>query len=200
MSRYRELAQAIAGPLELPRRSPAALERVRDLRSTLEARLEQGLDLWIPPGARRRLRDVLALVQSDRSLEDVLSRAERRLAPLLEPEYSTRAQVVYGSNNTQTTMLGVTPEYLSVANWEVARGRFIDELDLAILAKVVVLGASAAEDLFEGSLLEPVGQTVKIIVGQEGLDEGFEAMTRELENLGLEQMMADRQVWYDANK
>jgi putative ABC transport system permease protein len=78
------------------------------------------------------------------------------------PEYSTRAQVVYGSNNTQTTVLGVTPEYLSVANWEVARGRFIDELDLATQAKVVVLGASAAEDLFQGSLLEPVGQTVKI--------------------------------------
>jgi len=79
------------------------------------------------------------------------------------PAYSARAQVVYGSKNTQTTVLGVTPEYLTVRNWTVSRGRFINDLDDRTQAKVVVLGATVVEDLFGGtSLVDPLGKTVKI--------------------------------------
>nr|MBC7245486.1 ABC transporter permease [Chloroflexota bacterium] len=80
----------------------------------------------------------------------------------IAPEYSTRAQVVYGSKNTQTTILGVTPEYRPVRNWQVERGRFIDELDLSTQAKVAVLGSSVVEDLFGGTLIDPLGKTIKI--------------------------------------
>ena len=85
-----------------------------------------------------------------------------RCVSAIAPEYSTRAQVVYGNRNTQTTVLGVTPEYLTVANWQVARGRFTNDLDLTIQAKVAVLGASAAEDLFGETLIDPLGKTIKI--------------------------------------
>jgi len=80
----------------------------------------------------------------------------------IAPEYSISAQAVYGNNNTQTTALGVTPEYLTVRNWQVARGRFIDSLDLTNQAKVAVLGATVAEDLFGGALVDPLGKTIKI--------------------------------------
>jgi putative ABC transport system permease protein len=80
----------------------------------------------------------------------------------IAPDYSTRAQVVYGSKNTQTTVLGVTPEYLMVRNWNVSRGRFINELDTRTQAKVVALGATVVDDLFGGSLVDPLGKTVKI--------------------------------------
>ncbi len=80
----------------------------------------------------------------------------------IAPEYSSRAQVVYGNKNTQTTVLGVTPEYLTVRNWEVARGRFIESLDLTNLAKVAVLGTTVVEDLFGGTLIDPLGKTIKI--------------------------------------
>jgi putative ABC transport system permease protein len=80
----------------------------------------------------------------------------------IAPEYSARGQqVAYGSENYQTTVLGVTPEYLRVANWEIERGRFIESLDLTNRAKVVVLGATVVEELF-GDLVDPVGKTVKI--------------------------------------
>jgi putative ABC transport system permease protein len=95
--------------------------------------------------------------------EDVEAIAQ--LATLVEavaPEYSMQAQVVYGNKNTQTNILGVTPEYLAVRNWQVARGRFIDQQDLDTLAKVCALGATAAEDLFGGNYLDPVGKTIKI--------------------------------------
>jgi putative ABC transport system permease protein len=80
----------------------------------------------------------------------------------IAPEYSSRGQqVAYGSENYQTSVLGVTPEYLTVANWEVERGRFIENLDLTNRAKVVVLGATLVEELF-GDLVDPLGKTVKI--------------------------------------
>ncbi len=94
--------------------------------------------------------------------DDVLAiRQVARSVSAVAPEYSLDATVAYGNRNMQTTVLGVTPEYLTVANWRVARGRFVDELDLASQAKVAVLGASAAEELF-GKLVEPLGKTVRI--------------------------------------
>ena len=78
------------------------------------------------------------------------------------PEYSAgRHQVVYYSANTQTTVQGVTPEYMTVNNWKVARGRFINSQDLTNMEKVAVLGATTAEDLF-GELVNPIGKTIKI--------------------------------------
>jgi putative ABC transport system permease protein len=96
--------------------------------------------------------------------EDVAAIAQ--LATLVEaiaPEYSVRgAQVVYGNKNTQTSVLGVTPDYLTVRNWQVARGRFIDQQDVESLAKVCALGTTVVEDLFGSGYLDPVGQTIKI--------------------------------------
>jgi len=92
---------------------------------------------------------------------DAISRLATTVAAIA-PDYSTRAQVVYGSKNTQTTVLGVTPEYLTVRNWKVSRGRFINDLDVRTQAKVVVLGATVVEDLFGGSSVDPLGKTVKI--------------------------------------
>lgn len=91
--------------------------------------------------------------------------AIKRLATAIAaiaPEYSTRAQVVHGSKNTQTNVMGVTPEYLTVRNWKIERGRFIDELDVAGQSKVAVLGATVVEDLFGDTLIDPLGKTIKI--------------------------------------
>ncbi|MBC7263355.1 MAG: ABC transporter permease [Chloroflexi bacterium] len=121
--------------------------------------------LVISPG-RVFVRGVSMGVASAQSLTNDDVEAITRLAnsvSAIAPEYSTRAQVVYGNKNTQTTVLGVTPEYLTVRNWQIARGRFIEELDLKSQAKVVVLGASVVEDLFgEAMLIDPLGKTIKI--------------------------------------
>lgn len=80
----------------------------------------------------------------------------------IAPQYSINAQVVYGNKNTQTTVLGVTPGYLTVRDFQVARGRFIESLDLTNKAKVAVLGATVAEDLFGEGLVDPLSKTIKI--------------------------------------
>jgi len=80
----------------------------------------------------------------------------------IAPEYSVQSQqVVYRNKNTQTQLLGVTPAYQVVREWQVDRGRFIESLDYANKAKVAVLGVSVAEELF-GDLVDPIRKTIKI--------------------------------------
>jgi putative ABC transport system permease protein len=103
---------------------------------------------------------------SAQSLTNEDAAAIAQLATLVEaiaPEYSVRgAQMVYGNKNTQTSALGVTPEYLAVRNWQVSQGRFIDQQDVESLAKVCALGTTVVEDLFGSGYLDPVGKTIKI--------------------------------------
>jgi putative ABC transport system permease protein len=103
---------------------------------------------------------------SAQSLTNEDAQAIAQLATLVEaiaPEYSVRgAQVVYGNKNTQTSVLGVSPEYLTVRNWQVAQGRFIDQQDVESLAKVCTLGTTVVEDLFGSNSFDPVGKTIKI--------------------------------------
>jgi len=80
----------------------------------------------------------------------------------IAPEYSTYAQVVYGSANTRTSVTGTTPEYLAVRARELAQGRFITDQDVSTKAKVVVLGTTVVENLFGEGLVNPVGKMVKI--------------------------------------
>ena len=84
-------------------------------------------------------------------------------APSIEaaaPQITTNAQVVAGRANTNTQVIGVTPEYSAVRNAIIEHGRFISPADIQGNAQVVVLSASVSEELF--GLLSPVGQTVRI--------------------------------------
>ncbi|MFN8474600.1 MAG: ABC transporter permease [Anaerolineae bacterium] len=76
------------------------------------------------------------------------------------PEYDNRAQVVYQGNNVNTRVAGVTPEYTSVRNMNVANGAFIDAAQVQGSSAVVVLGANVAQNLFPA--VDPVGQSVRI--------------------------------------
>lgn len=79
----------------------------------------------------------------------------------VSPEYSGRQQVTAGRNNTNTSIVGVMPQYASIHKLEMASGTFITDRDVNSLAKIAVIGPQAAEDLFgEGS--NPIGQTLRI--------------------------------------
>jgi putative ABC transport system permease protein len=79
----------------------------------------------------------------------------------VSPEYSSRAQVTAGRNNTNTTIVGVEPVYAEVRKLTVSSGSFISEQNLNANSKVAVIGPTTAEDLF-GSGVNPVGQSVRI--------------------------------------
>lgn len=79
----------------------------------------------------------------------------------VSPEYSGRAQVVAGRNNTNTTVVGVEPVYTTVRKITLSSGNFISEKHLSSMSKVAIIGPSTAEDLF-GEGINPVGQSIRI--------------------------------------
>jgi putative ABC transport system permease protein len=76
------------------------------------------------------------------------------------PQINSRLLVTYRNRNTNTAITGTTPDFLAVRSFDVARGRFITNLDLERNKQVVALGADLAEKLFGNS--DPIGQTVRI--------------------------------------
>ena len=79
----------------------------------------------------------------------------------VSPEYSSRSQVVAGRNNTNTSIIGVYPEYADVHKVEIESGVFITDRDVTSMTKVAVLGPTTAADLF-GEGVDPLGQTIRI--------------------------------------
>jgi putative ABC transport system permease protein len=68
--------------------------------------------------------------------------------------------VSYRSNNSTASLVGATPSYLIVRNFDVAKGRFITNDDLKRQTNIAVLGSEIAEILFGKE--DPVGQFIRI--------------------------------------
>lgn len=81
---------------------------------------------------------------------------------LVAPQYNANATATYGGKTTNLSVNGVTDAYGAVRNYKVSNGRFISAEDNANLAAVVILGQTVVEDLFGSTLVNPVGQTVRI--------------------------------------
>jgi putative ABC transport system permease protein len=79
----------------------------------------------------------------------------------VSPELSRRAQVTAGRNNTNTSVIGATPDYADVHNVSISSGTFITTSHVTGAREVAVLGPTAASDLF-GAGVDPTGQTIRI--------------------------------------
>jgi putative ABC transport system permease protein len=77
------------------------------------------------------------------------------------PEFVATGLVVMGNRNRQTSISGATPDYVSVREFDVSRGRFVDESDLRTMAKVAVLGRKVYEELFPNGS-DPIETTLRI--------------------------------------
>ena len=76
------------------------------------------------------------------------------------PTFPGGAQVAYGINNWGTQVLGVTPEYTAVRDWPVESGDTLGETDVRSATRVVLLGTTVVEKLFDTE--DPVGKTIRI--------------------------------------
>lgn len=83
------------------------------------------------------------------------------LVARVSPEVSGRVQVTAGRENTNTTVSGVQETYSEVHKIAMASGSFISTRDDDVMAKVAVLGPTAATDLF-GEDSDPIDQIVRI--------------------------------------
>jgi putative ABC transport system permease protein len=90
-------------------------------------------------------------------------RAIQEQVPLIahaSPMVDTRTQLVYGNQNWNSTVRGVSPAYLSVKSWPIVKGGMFDETDVERAAPVCVLGQTVVDQLFGES--EPLGETIRV--------------------------------------
>jgi putative ABC transport system permease protein len=78
----------------------------------------------------------------------------------IAPDVEANATLIYGTETVQVGVSASTPAFLPVRSYDVEYGRFITDIDGLTRARVVVLGAQTATDLFHG--LNPLGRTIKI--------------------------------------
>ncbi len=80
----------------------------------------------------------------------------------VSPELQRRFQITAKTgNNTNSTIIGILPEYAAARNVSIMNGSFINDSQLRGLGRVVVLGPTVATALF-GEAGDPIGQTVRI--------------------------------------
>ncbi|OSO93955.1 ABC transporter permease [Cylindrospermopsis raciborskii CENA303] len=75
-------------------------------------------------------------------------------------ELNSRQVVTYKNRNTNINIIGTTPNFLKVRNFEVATGRFFNDLDMKRSNQVVVIGSKLKQKMFGNQ--NPISQQIKI--------------------------------------
>lgn len=75
--------------------------------------------------------------------------------------YQSSANMSFGKEYVNLSLTGVYPNFPEVETVKLAKGRFINEIDIRQRRKVVVLNVKTAEILFDKTHTEPIGQNVK---------------------------------------
>ncbi|MBI4232861.1 MAG: ABC transporter permease, partial [Chloroflexi bacterium] len=97
------------------------------------------------------------------TLEDATALAgpgETNSISLVAPQVTGFGQIVAGGLNTRAQLLGITPEFQWVRNFNIADGEFIAPEQVLARSSVAVLGAEVANTLFPDS--SPLGKSVRI--------------------------------------
>jgi len=123
--------------------------------------------LMVRPGAERdRGSSVVGAQGSAQSLkwEDVEAlRSEVTSIEAVAPEVSARnKQVTAAGKNTNTSVTGVTEEYATVRNVNIAEGVFITAGQVRTLAKVAVIGPDVATAIFGEGASSSIGKKLRI--------------------------------------
>ena len=78
----------------------------------------------------------------------------------VSPTVNSSYQIVNGNQNWNTSVYGVTPEYLHIRSLVVQSGSFITQSDLNSRNRVAVIGPTVASNLFDEA--NPVGKNIRI--------------------------------------
>jgi len=78
----------------------------------------------------------------------------------MSPNVDGRVQVVYGTQNWNTTYRGVAPEYFDIRKWQIAGGSVFTHDDVEKDVPVCLLGQTVVESLFPNE--NPVGKSIRV--------------------------------------
>ena len=80
----------------------------------------------------------------------------------MTPILTTSGQIVYGSQNWNTTVRGVYPSYQTIQSWVIDEGSWFTDQDEQTSAPVAVLGQTVIQNLFTTTGTDPIGETILI--------------------------------------
>jgi putative ABC transport system permease protein len=116
--------------------------------------------IFVVPGSEEERRTNFNLPKT-LVLEDAIAIAEQ--VPTIKqvaPQISGNQVITYRNRNANESVIGTTPEYLTVRSFDLARGRFFTQLDVKRNRRVVVLGSEIADNLFSDR--SPIGERIRI--------------------------------------
>lgn len=85
---------------------------------------------------------------------------ETRYVAAVSPSVNSSGQVIYGANNAPTTIYGISPDYMEIRRYQVEDGEMFSVQDIAVAAKVCVVGKTVVDNLFPGGE-NPVGKVIR---------------------------------------
>ncbi len=119
--------------------------------------------LTIRPGA-----DMRGGVRQDPSAMQTLKQpdyeallTELTLVTNISPEVNSSGQVIYGNNNTTSTIYGGNSSYLDIRLWEISDGDNFDDDDIKKSSKVCLVGTTVVKELFGDKDYDAVGKTIR---------------------------------------
>ncbi|MBQ7157467.1 MAG: ABC transporter permease [Bacteroidaceae bacterium] len=132
-------------------------ESIRKELSTMGTNL-----LTIRPGADMRggVRQDPSSMQTLKTADYERIMAEKKYVTNVSPEVTASGQVIYGNNNTNTTVYGESPEYLTIKQWTVEEGECFTDEDIKKSAKVCLVGKTVVKELF-GEGADPIGRNIR---------------------------------------
>ena len=85
---------------------------------------------------------------------------EKKFVTKISPEVTASGQVIYGNNNTNTSMYGESTDYLDIKLWTIEDGECFTDEDIKKAAKVCVVGKTIVDELFTNGE-NPVGKVIR---------------------------------------
>jgi putative ABC transport system permease protein len=88
---------------------------------------------------------------------------KKRIPLLTEVGWAKRdvMQIVYGNQNWNAPVNGISPSYLTIRDWSYTSGGPLSQVDEETAARVALVGQTVVENLYDSGE-EPVGSTVRI--------------------------------------
>jgi putative ABC transport system permease protein len=124
---------------------------------------EMGANMvMIQPGADMRggVRQSASAMETLKMADYESIRNEARFISAISPSVNSAGQLIYGGNNTPSTVYGVSAGYLDIRRYSIDDGSMFTEQDIAAAAKVCVIGKTVASNLFPNGE-NPVGKVIR---------------------------------------
>jgi putative ABC transport system permease protein len=108
-------------------------------------------------GARTGAGSASSLKEADATAIEQQVEGVARISPVV----NGNAQAIAGSQNWQTRVQGIRPDYLTIQNYSLARGALFTSQDDEAARNVALLGQTVVSNLFPGRQ-DPIGQVIRI--------------------------------------